>query len=205
MASWLNQRLRRVPVWAVWVLLLLPLAGLTFAVATGNLGPDPVKHLERELGEWGIRLLILTLAVTPLRRFTGVSLIRFRRAFGLLTFTYVTLHLAVWVSLDLAFRWAEIGADLIKRPYIIVGMIGFLVMVPLAVTSNASSLRRMGAAAWGRLHRLVYIAALAGALHFLMLSKVWWGDPVIYAGLIVILLGLRLPLFLPARSRQAGA
>jgi methionine sulfoxide reductase heme-binding subunit len=126
-----------------------------------------------------------------LRRWTGVNLIRYRRAIGLLAFLYVSLHLATWVVLDLQLRWSEIGADLVKRPYIILGMIGFLAMVPLAVTSNNASVRRLGAAAWARLHRLTYVAVLAGAAHYLILVKAWPLEPILYALAAAVLVGLR--------------
>lgn len=192
MRAYVNGLFARLPVWAVWALGLVPLAALVGATLANALGPDPVKTLERELGEWALRLLLLTLAVTPLRRWAGISLLKFRRAFGLLTFLYATLHLLVWLSLDLAFRWGEIGTDLTKRPYIILGLIGFALMLPLAVTSNSASIRRLGALAWRRLHWLVYPAALAGVLHLFLLAKIWWGDPALYGALLLALLALRL-------------
>lgn len=192
MRARLNGLFARLPVWVVWALGLVPLAALVGATLANTLGPDPVKTLERELGEWALRLLVVTLAVTPLRRWAGVSLLKFRRAFGLLTFLYAALHFAIWLSLDLAFRWGEIGADLVKRPYIILGLIGLALMLPLALTSNTASIRRMGAAAWRRLHWLVYPAAVAGVVHLFLLAKIWWGDPVIYASILALLLALRL-------------
>ena len=128
----------------------------------GGLGPDPVKAIERGLGERGLQFLLASLAITPLRR-VGLNLLRFRRALGLLSFTYVALHLTAWVWLDMGLRWSEMVADLWKRPYIILGMVGFLAMLPLAVTSTNAAIRRMGAAAWARLHRLAYVAILAGS------------------------------------------
>ncbi len=192
LADRVNAAARRVPVWAVWLLCLLPLSWLIWQAAGGGLGADPVKTLERALGLHALQFLIATLCVTPLRRYAGISLLRFRRALGLVTFTYAALHLIVWVTLDLAFRWGEIGADLVKRPFIIVGMIGFLIMVPLAVTSNNAALRRLGAALWQRLHRLTYLAAALGALHFIMLSKVWSAELVLYSGAVAALLVIRL-------------
>lgn len=191
-AAAVNGALRRVPVWAVWLLALVPLGALVGQAVSGNLGPDPVRTLERGIGRHALQLIVATLAVTPLRRFTGISLVRFRRALGLLAFLYVVVHLIVWVTLDLQFRWDEIAADLTRRPFIIVGMAGLVVMLPLAVTSNAASIRAMGAAAWRRLHRLTYVAGIAGALHFVLLSKVWAGDSLVYAGLIIALLAVRL-------------
>jgi sulfoxide reductase heme-binding subunit YedZ len=190
--SRINGLLRHVPPWTVYLLLALPLASLLWQAVSGGLGPDPVRTLERSLGETGLQLIVAGLLVTPLRRLIGINLIRYRRAIGVMAFAYVALHLTVWVSLDLAFRWAEIGADLLKRPYIIVGMIGFLAMLPLAVTSNNLSVRKLGPVAWNRLHRLTYVAAVAGAVHYLMLVKAWPLEPILYAVAVAVLLALRL-------------
>ena len=190
--SRINGLLRHVPPWTVYLLLALPLASLLWQAVSGGLGPDPVRTLERSLGETGLQLIVAGLLVTPLRRLIGINLIRYCRAIGVMAFAYVALHLTVWVSLDLAFRWAEIGADLLKRPYIIVGMIGFLAMLPLAVTSNNLSVRKLGPVAWNRLHRLTYVAAVAGAVHYLMLVKAWPLEPILYAVAVAVLLALRL-------------
>lgn len=190
-AARINGALRALPTWPVYGLGLVPLAVLAGQVLTGGLGIDPVKALERELGMLGLQFLVAGLCITPLRWATGVSLIRFRRAVGLLAFLYVALHLAVWVLLDLQLRWAEIWADIVKRPYITAGMVGFAAMLPLAITSNDLSVRRMGAAAWQRLHRLTYLAALAGAVHFLWLVKAWPVEPILYLAAVVALLGWR--------------
>lgn len=190
-AASINQALRRVPAWPVYLLGALPFALLVVQVMTGDLGVDPVKTMERALGEWGLKFVVVGLCITPLRWATGVSLIRYRRAIGLLAFGYVALHLTTWVVLDLQFRWAEIGADLYKRPYIIVGMIGFTALLPLAITSNNLSVRRMGAAAWQKLHKLTYVAALAGAIHYMMLVKAWPLEPMLYLAAVVGLLALR--------------
>ena len=191
-AGSINQTLRRVPSWPIYLLGAIPLALLVIQTVTGDLGADPVKTIERGLGEWGLKFIVAGLCISPLRWATGISLIRYRRAIGLLAFFYVALHLTTWVVLDLQFRWAEIGADLIKRPYIIVGMLGFLALLPLAITSNNLSVRRMGAAAWQKLHRLTYVAALAGAIHYIMLVKAWPPEPLLYLGAVVALLAVRL-------------
>lgn len=187
-AQRINGALRPVPPLAVYLLGLVPLVLLVVQVFTGGLGVDPVKAIERQLGEVALQLIVAGLCITPLRWLTGVNLIRFRRAVGLLAFFYVALHLLTWLLLDLQLRWAEIGADLTKRPYIIVGMVGFALLLPLAVTSNNLSIRRMGAAAWQRLHRLTYLAAIAGAVHYVMLVKTWAAEPLVYLGLVVALL-----------------
>lgn len=189
--DWLNAQARRIPTWVVYGLGLVPLGLLVWGALFGGLGPDPVKVIERSLGERGLQFLLASLAVTPLRRI-GLNLLRFRRALGLLSFIYVTLHLTAWVWLDMGLRWDEMLADLTKRPFVILGMIGFLVMIPLAATSWNGAIRRMGAAAWNRLHKLAYVAILAGAAHLALLSKVWTGEVLIYLALALGLLALRL-------------
>lgn len=192
MAQPINAALRHVPPLAVYIAGVMPLLWLIWLLTNGGLGVDPVKRIEHQLGEWALQLLVLGLAVTPLRRFTGVNLIRYRRAIGVLAFIYVTLHLATWVVLDIQLRWSEIWADVLKRPYITAGFAGFIAMVPLALTSNNRSVRRLGPKTWQRLHRLTYFAVLAGAVHYVWLVKAWPPEPLIYLGLTVALLGLRL-------------
>lgn len=188
----INASLRRVPPLAIYIAGVLPFLWLVWLLVNGGLGVDPVKAIEHQLGKWGLQLLVAGLAITPLRRFTGVNLIRYRRAIGLLAFFYITLHLATWLALDLQFRWAEIWADIVKRPYITAGTAGFLAMIPLAITSNAASVRRMGAKAWQKLHRLTYFAVLAGAIHYIWLVKALPPEPTIYLVLVIILLATRL-------------
>ena len=186
-----NTALRRLPVWAVYLIGAAPAVLLLIGAFTGGLGVDPVKGLEHELGEWGLRFLIASLAVTPLMR-VGLRLIRFRRALGLLGFWYVLAHFAVWIGLDMGLMWSQIAGDLVKRPYIMVGFGAFLALIPLAVTSSDRAVRRLGGQAWRNLHRLAYPAILAGAVHFVMIGKVWTADSLIYLGLTLALLALRL-------------
>lgn len=187
----LNRLARAVPTWVVYLLGLVPLGLLVWGAVANTLGPDPVKAIEHRLGELGLQFLLASLAITPLRR-AGLNLIRFRRALGLLAFLYVTLHLVAWVWLDMGLRWSEMAADLVKRPYVILGMVGFVVMIPLAATSWNGAIRRMGAAAWNRLHRLAYVAILAGVAHLALLSKVWTTEVLVYLVLALALLALRL-------------
>lgn len=189
--DWLNAQARRVPTWVVYGLGLVPLGLLVWGAIFGGLGPDPVKAIERGLGERGLQFLLASLVITPLRR-AGLNLQRFRRALGLLSFLYVTLHLLAWVWLDMGLRWSEVLGDVTKRPFVILGMIGFLVMIPLAATSWNGAIRRMGAAAWNRLHKLAYVAILAGAAHLALLSKVWTTEVLVYMGLAGGLLAVRL-------------
>ena len=137
----INAALRPIPTWAVYILYLLPVPWLLYLGLTDGLGREPIKALEHELGEIALQLLIIGLCVTPLRQYLGLNLMKFRRAFGVLAFIYVALHLLVWVVLDMSLLWSQMWADIWKRPYITVGMVGFLVLVPLAVTSNNLSVQ----------------------------------------------------------------
>ena len=194
-----NALARQVPTWVVYLAGTLPFLWLAWNTLQGDLGPDPVKTVERQLGELGLQFLLASLAVTPLRR-GGLNLIRFRRALGLLTFGYIALHLTAWVWLDMGLRWSEVTADLWKRPYIMLGMVGFLALLPLAATSSNRAIRWMGPKAWQRLHRLAYLAVIAGVLHLLLLVKIWTVTELSYAALAAGLLGVRL---IPkARSRS---
>lgn len=179
---------------AVYLVGAIPAAWFLYLAVIDALGADPLRELERGLGLWSLRLLVLGLAFTPLRRMGGPNLIRYRRAVGLLAFFYAALHFMVYIVLDQGLDIVAIGTDILKRPYITVGLVAFVILVPLAVTSNAIMIRRLGGAAWQRLHRWVYLAALAAALHFIMLVKSWSLEPLAYAGLVIVLLSLRLPL-----------
>jgi sulfoxide reductase heme-binding subunit YedZ len=182
----------RVPTIFVYLAGLIPALWLFYRGATDDLGAEPFRELEHQLGLWALRFLIGALAVTPLRQLTDINLLLYRRPIGLLAFFYACLHLLAYMVLDQGLDWQAIWADIVKRPYITIGMIAFVIMVPLAITSNSALVRRMGAAAWGKLHRAVYLAAVLAALHFIMLVKAWPLEPLVYAGLVVILLGWRL-------------
>jgi sulfoxide reductase heme-binding subunit YedZ len=187
----INTLARRVPVWAVWVVYLSAVPWLLYLGQSGGLGREPIKALEHELGEIALQLLVIGLCISPLRRYLGINLLKFRRAIGLLAFTYVSLHLLVWLVLDVGIL-SQIWADIVKRPYITIGMAAFVLLLPLALTSNNWSVRRLGAR-WRGLHRLVYPAAILGAVHFIMVKKVWEIEPLIYLAAILALLALRLP------------
>lgn len=187
----INAALRPVPTWLVYILYLLPVPWLLYIGLTDGLGREPIKALEHELGEIALQLLIIGLCVTPLRQYLGLNLMKFRRAFGVLAFTYVALHLLVWVVLDMSLLWSQMWADIWKRPYITVGMAGFLVLVPLALTSNNLSVRKLGAASWRKLHKLTYLAVLLGGIHYIWLVKGIQIEPLLYMAVILALLGLR--------------
>ena len=196
----LNSLARKIPTWAVYIVCLLPVPWLLYLAQTGGLGREPIKALERELGLIALQLLIIGLTITPLRRLLGLNLLKFRRAFGLLAFTYVTLHLTVWVLLDMSLLWGQMWDDVWKRPYITMGMAGFLALLPLAITSNAASVRKLGAAGWRKLHKLTYLAVILGGIHFIWLVKGIQLEPLIYMAVILSLLAVRL---VPKRRNAA--
>lgn len=190
-AGSLNGALRRVPPGAVYLAGLLPLAWIVWLGISDGLGVDPVKEVEHRLGKIALWFLAGGLAVTPLRRYAGVNLIRWRRAVGLLAFGYITLHLLVWAVLDMGMLWDQALKDVVKRPYLALGMAGFVLLLPLAITSNNASVRRLGPN-WRRLHRLVYPAAAAAAVHYALQGKVWLPEALIWSAVILALLALRL-------------
>lgn len=192
MVDQINAILRRVPAWVLYALAPIPVVGLFYLGLTGELGIDPAKRIEHELGLWSLWLLIAGLAVTPLRRWAGLNLLKFRRAVGVVTFFYLLAHLLTWLVLDVQFR--NVWADIVKRWYITVGMAAFTLMIPLAFTSNNWSLRKLGANAWRKLHKLVYPIAFLAAAHFLLLTKGFQWEPILYAGVIAVLLLTRIRL-----------
>lgn len=183
---------RKVPTWPVYILGCVPPAWLLYQGINGALGPDPTKVIEHQLGIWALQLLLAGLCITPLMRLARINLLKFRRSIGLLAFLYIALHLLTWLVLDIQLRWGEIWADILKRPYITVGMAAFVLSVPLALTSWNGAVRRMGAAAWCKLHKLTYVIVLLGAVHFVMQEKVWTFESLIYLTLAVLLVGYRL-------------
>ncbi|KAJ57559.1 sulfite oxidase [Actibacterium mucosum KCTC 23349] len=186
----INSFARKIPAWLVYV----AGAGLSlwylYLAATGEMGPEPIKPLEHALGELALQLLILGLVISPLRRFAGINLVKFRRALGLTAFFVVFAHLLVWLVLDLQ-SWQLIWKDIVKRPYITIGMVAFVICIPLAVTSNNYFTRRMGPA-WNQLHKLTYAVIFLGGLHNVMVAKGLPLEPLIYMAVILGLLALRL-------------
>ena len=186
-----NKVARRVPTWLVYIVGVLPAFWFLYLGLTGGLGAEPIKSLEHELGEFALKLLIAGLCVTPLRKHLGVNLLKFRRAIGVLAFTYVAFHLLVWLVLDVQIV-SQIWADILKRHYITVGMVGFVLMIPLAMTSNNLSVRKLGVR-WRKLHKLTYAIAFLGALHFVMVAKGIQIEPLLYMAVVLLLLALRIP------------
>ncbi len=189
-AQKINGVLRRVPAWPLYVLGGLWAAFLFWQALTGRLGVEPINALEREYGDTALKLLVAGLAVTPLLKYTRISLLKFRRAIGLLTFFFVLAHFSVWALLDVQ-SFGRVWADILKRPYVTVGMIAFVGLIPLALTSNNLSIRKLGRN-WRRLHQLVYGIAILGAVHFIWLSKGFQIEPLVYLGLILGLLATRI-------------
>lgn len=178
---------------AVFVLLLLPAVLLVAGLIRGTLGADPVAALLWQTGLWALRLLLASLAVTPLQRLTGWRWpIRFRRQLGLFAFFYACLHLAVYAVFDRSLDLAAVWEDIVERPFITVGALAFLLLVPLAATSTRAAVRRLGPR-WQQLHRLVYLAAGLAVLHYLWLVKADLRPPLIYVAILAALLLLRLP------------
>lgn len=184
---------------------LLPLAYLAaavFGVAGSGLGANPVEKLLHELGRWGLKFLLITLSVTPLRRWTGWNwLIGYRRMLGLFAFFYVVLHFLVYAVLDQGLDIGAIGEDILKRPYITLGMAGLLMLIPLAVTSTRGMMRRLGKR-WQKLHRLVYLIAIVGVWHFYWQVKLDTLAPTMYALVLALLLGARVYHAQMARRRR---
>jgi sulfoxide reductase heme-binding subunit YedZ len=193
---------------AVWVTCLTPLAVLLWRAVADDLGANPIDFVTDWLGRWAMRCLLASLALTPLRVVTGAAWpIALRRLLGLFAFFYAALHLGVWVVLDHFFAWGPMGADVAKRPYITVGVSALALLVPLAATSTAGMIRRLGGRNWNRLHRLVYVASILAVLHFVWLAKVGRVEQYLYAAVLAVLLGVRV-VDAARRSvarRQAGA
>ena len=184
MISWLKP--------LVFILCLVPFGQLAYYAYTGDLGVNPIEFITRFTGSWALLFLLGSLAVTPLRRLTRWNeLIKFRRMLGLFAFSYALAHFSTYLVLDLFFDWAAIGKDILKRPYITAGFTAFVLMIPLAITSTAAMIRRLGKR-WQQLHRLVYLAAIGGVIHFYWLVKADIRRPAQYGAVLALLLGYRL-------------
>jgi sulfoxide reductase heme-binding subunit YedZ len=189
----------------VFLLCLVPLAKLlleTFGIAGTSLGANPIEELIHRCGIWGLNFLLITLAVTPLRKISGWAwLLRLRRMFGLYAFFYILLHFLVYAGLDQRFKLSAIIEDVIERPYITLGMTALLLLLPLAITSTSSMMRRLGRR-WQKLHRLVYVIALLGVWHFWWQVKADIAEPLIYGAILVLLLGYRVVVWRKLRLRK---
>ncbi|HSC29300.1 MAG TPA: protein-methionine-sulfoxide reductase heme-binding subunit MsrQ [Vicinamibacterales bacterium] len=184
----------------VFVLAAMPFAWLVFRASTGRLSVNPIEDVTLATGIWTLRFLLITLAITPIRRLTGWHrIIQYRRMLGLFAFFYASVHLLIYVVLDQGLALQYVFADIAKRPYITAGMTAFVLLIPLAITSTRGWIRRLGRR-WQMLHRLVYVSAACACLHFIWKVKVVIGEPVYYAAILGVLLGFRVAWrFLPAR------
>ncbi len=178
---------------AVFLVSLYPLIRLGWLATTDGLGANPIEFITRSTGTWTLIFLTLTLGITPLRRiFSYPNLMKFRRMLGLFAFFYVSLHFVTYIWLDQFFDIIAILKDIVKRPFITVGFLSFVLLVPLALTSTSGMIRRLGGRCWQWLHRLIYVAALGGVVHYLWLVKADLQEPLIYTAVLALLLGYRI-------------
>lgn len=173
----------------VFVICLLPFVWLTFAFFTYRLGANPIEAVTRETGQWALRFVMISLAVSPLKWLTGLSVLqRFRRMLGLFAFFYACVHMLLYLGLDQFFNVSEIWADIIKRPFITIGFLTFVLLIPLAVTSTNKMVKRLGLSRWKMLHQLNYLIVILACIHFFMLVKQDITEPVIYSVIAAVLL-----------------
>lgn len=178
---------------AIFVVSLIPAGWILWTLFLGDPGPNPAETANRFLGDWALRFLLIALAVTPLRRITGrPEVTRFRRMLGLFAFFYAALHVTSYVVLDQFFDWAAIWADIVKRTYITVGMGALLILCVLAATSTRKAVMRLKYPRWKKLHRLVYVAGVLSVVHYYMMIKAGYTEPLIYGGILALLFVLRL-------------
>ncbi|MHB1225369.1 MAG: protein-methionine-sulfoxide reductase heme-binding subunit MsrQ [Gemmatimonadaceae bacterium] len=187
------------------VVALLPALHVIWRTATGDLGADPIETLEHATGDWAIRFLIVTLAVTPLRQATGWGwLVSLRRTFGLAVFAYATVHLLIYLVLDMGLMGSEIVKDVLEHPWVTLGMTSWLLLLPLAITSTRGWVRRLGGRRWQRLHRLIYVVPFTASLHYFWAVKKDVRLPLLFAGILAMLLGVRLWRELARRRARVG-
>ncbi|MEJ6390305.1 protein-methionine-sulfoxide reductase heme-binding subunit MsrQ [Gymnodinialimonas ulvae] len=199
MLATINGALRKLPGWTLYLAGAAYGGWLFYLGATGGLGVEPIEVLEHRYGKFAFQLILLGLAVTPLKKHVGLNLTCLRRAIGVLAFFFVLAHFLVWAVLDVQ-SVTRIWADIVERPYVTIGMAGFLLLLPLGLTSNNFSVRKMGAAAWRKLHKLVYPAAVLAAVHWIWLAKGFQIEPLVYLAITLALLATRLR---PTRPRVA--
>jgi sulfoxide reductase heme-binding subunit YedZ len=201
--SLLSNKWTKVP---VFLLCLVPLGTLVWRALTANLGANPVEFIQHATGDWTLRFLILTLCITPFRKLLKLpDLIRFRRMLGLFAFFYACLHFLTYLGPDQSFDLAAMWKDVAKRPFITVGFTAFVLLIPLAITSTAGWIRRLGGRRWQMLHRLIYISAICGVIHYYWLVKSAVLRPLTYAAIVAVLLLWRLGDWYIRRSRATAA
>ena len=187
----INYRVRSIRISYVYLLLTLPLIILISELFLGKLGVDPMRRIEETLGITALNLLIVTLVLAPLSKLTAINFIRLRRSIGLMSFFYICLHLLTWLMLDMQLRWSEILISIAKKPFILLGMISFILLLPLAITSNNYLTKKLGSL-WSKIHRIIYPAIILAGIHYLMMAKTIELDAVIYLIIILLLISLRL-------------
>lgn len=189
---------------AVFFLCLIPLGALVWGGFHNGLGANPVEKIQLTTGDWTLRFLVFTLCITPFRKLLNLpDLIRFRRMLGLFAFSYLCIHFLTYLVLDQSFDLSAIWKDVAKRPFITVGFLGFLLLLPLAITSTAGWIRRLGGKRWQLLHRAIYVTAILGVIHYAWLVKSDEHKPLQYAGILAILLVWRIGLWLYGRTQRA--
>lgn len=187
-----NEWIWRIAKISVFIVCSIPFASLVIAAVYDTLGPDPIETLHFKTGDWTLRFLLITLSVTPLKLlFDWKAPLRFRRMFGLFAFFYASLHFCVYFVLDLSLSWEQVVDEVPKNPYVLVGLTAYCLLIPLALTSTRNMIRRLGKN-WKKLHRLVYLAACLGVIHFIWLVKADLREPLIYAVVLSVLLGIRI-------------
>jgi methionine sulfoxide reductase heme-binding subunit len=190
----------------VFLTCLFPAAWLVWRGFHNDLTAEPVTFVTHTTGDWTLRFLVITLAITPLRKLLHLpQLIRFRRMLGLFAFFYICLHFTTWIWLDHSFAWPELWKDVLKRPFITIGFTGFVLLIPLAITSTAGWIRRLGGRRWQRLHRLIYVIAVLGVIHYYWLVKSDVRKPLFYGFLVAVLLAWRLVTWLIGRRGRSTA
>lgn len=189
----------------VFLACLIPLGVLAWGAYTQNLGANPIEKITHATGDWTLRFLLITLSITPLRKVLGIPwLIKFRRMFGLYAFFYGSLHFLTYIWLDKFFNVHEMLADIAKRKFITVGLTAFVLLIPLAVTSTAGWIRRLGGKRWQALHRLIYFSAIGGVIHYLWLVKADIREPLVYGAILCVLLSYRVVAWMSPKLQKRG-
>ena len=197
--------LERIVKTAIFIISLIPLAWLILQAFTTGLGANPVEKVIHRTGDWALNFLMITLSITPLRHLFGwTRLTRLRRMIGLFSFFYASLHFITYLGIEQALSWKAIVADVTKHKRIIVGFVGFILLIPLAITSTNCMIQRLGVKRWQALHKLVYLIAVGGVTHYLWLVKRDMRTPLIYAGVLIVLLGYRVLAWWFGRSARRG-
>ena len=188
----LNTLLRSLPVSLLYCTLSLPIPVYFYLGVVNRLGPDPLRYLEHKYGELGLILLLVTLSISPILKYTKINLVKFRRCIGLVAFYYIVSHICVYLFLDIGLSMDILISDLKKRYYIIAGLFAFITLIPLAITSNNFAVRKLNFKSWKKIHNLIYIAIVSSIFHFILMSKTWTGELYFYMAVTVILLILKI-------------